>query len=113
MSNLVHNERLKLRATFLSNLGIAGFIACFVTPGFFEFAETPDRAPRHGPHRSYFLRRPPQSRDQQAEWAKRMKLSNYLRHRRTSNMPWLGLNEFMLAPAAPLASASPIPILFA
>jgi hypothetical protein len=40
MSNLVHNERLKLRATFLSNLGIAAFIACFVTPGFFEFAET-------------------------------------------------------------------------
>jgi len=40
MSNLVHNERLRLRATFLSNLGIAAFIACFVTPGFFEFAET-------------------------------------------------------------------------
>jgi hypothetical protein len=40
MSNLVHNERLKLRATFLSNLGIAAFIACFITPGFFEFAET-------------------------------------------------------------------------
>jgi hypothetical protein len=40
MSNLVHNERLKLRATFLSNFGIAAFIACFVTPGFFEFAET-------------------------------------------------------------------------
>jgi len=40
MSDLVHNERLKLRATFLSNLGIAAFIACFVTPGFFEFAET-------------------------------------------------------------------------
>jgi hypothetical protein len=40
MSNLVHNERLKLRATFLTNLGIAAFIACFVTPGFFEFAET-------------------------------------------------------------------------
>jgi hypothetical protein len=38
MSNLVHNERLKLRATFLSNFGIAAFIACFVTPGFFEFA---------------------------------------------------------------------------
>ena len=40
MSSLVHNERLKLRATFLSNLGIAAFIACFITPGFFEFAET-------------------------------------------------------------------------
>ena len=40
MSNLVHNERLKLRATFLSNLGIAAFIACFITPGFFAFAET-------------------------------------------------------------------------
>ena len=40
MSNLVHNERLKLRATFFSNLGIAAFIACFITPGFFEFAET-------------------------------------------------------------------------
>lgn len=40
ISNLVHNERLKLRATFLSNLGIAAFIARFVTPGFFEFAET-------------------------------------------------------------------------
>ena len=40
MSNLVHNERLKLRATFLSNFGIAAFIACFVTPGFFAFAET-------------------------------------------------------------------------
>ena len=40
MGNLVHNERLKLRATFLGNLGIAAFIACFVTPGFFEFAET-------------------------------------------------------------------------
>ena len=40
MSNVVHNERVKLRATFLSNLGIAAFIACFVTPGFFEFAET-------------------------------------------------------------------------
>ena len=40
MSDLVHNERVKLRATFLSNLGIAAFIACFVTPGFFEFAET-------------------------------------------------------------------------
>jgi hypothetical protein len=40
MSNVVHNERLKLRATFLSNLGIAAFIACFITPGFFEFAET-------------------------------------------------------------------------
>ena len=40
MSSLVHNERLKLRATFLSNLGIAGFIACFITPGFFAFAET-------------------------------------------------------------------------
>jgi len=40
MSNLIHNERLRLRATFLSNLGIAAFIACFVTPGFFEFAET-------------------------------------------------------------------------
>jgi hypothetical protein len=40
MGTLIHNERLKLRATFLSNLGIAAFIACFVTPGFFEFAET-------------------------------------------------------------------------
>ena len=40
MSNLVHNEKLRLRATFLSNLGIAAFIACFLTPGFFEFAET-------------------------------------------------------------------------
>jgi hypothetical protein len=40
MSNVVHNERLKLRATFLSNFGIAAFIACFITPGFFEFAET-------------------------------------------------------------------------
>ena len=40
MSNVVHNERLKLRATFLSNLGIAAFIACFIAPGFFEFAET-------------------------------------------------------------------------
>ena len=40
MSNVVHNERLKLRATFLSNLGLAAFIACFITPGFFEFAET-------------------------------------------------------------------------
>jgi hypothetical protein len=40
MSNVVHNERVKLRATFLSNLGIAAFIARFVTPGFFEFAET-------------------------------------------------------------------------
>ena len=40
MSNLIHNERLKLTATFLSNLGIAAFIACFITPGFFEFAET-------------------------------------------------------------------------
>jgi hypothetical protein len=40
MSDLVHNERLKLRATFLSNLGIAAFIACFITPGFFAFAET-------------------------------------------------------------------------
>ncbi len=33
MSDLVHNERLKLRATFLSNTR-------FVTPRFFEFAET-------------------------------------------------------------------------
>jgi hypothetical protein len=40
MSDLVHNERLKLRATFLSNFGIAAFIACFITPGFFAFAET-------------------------------------------------------------------------
>jgi hypothetical protein len=40
MSNVVHNERVKLRATFLSNLGIAAFIAYFITPGFFEFAET-------------------------------------------------------------------------
>ena len=40
MSNVVHNERLKLRATFLSNFGIAAFIACLITPGFFEFAET-------------------------------------------------------------------------
>ena len=32
MGNLVHNERLKLRATFLSNLGIAAFIACFIVP---------------------------------------------------------------------------------
>ena len=40
MPNLVHNERLKLRATFLSNFGIAAFIACFITPGFFAFAET-------------------------------------------------------------------------
>ena len=40
MSTLIHNERLKLRATFLSNLGIAAFIACFVTPGFFEFADS-------------------------------------------------------------------------
>ena len=40
MSNLVHNERVRLRATFLSNLGVAAFIACFITPGFFEFAET-------------------------------------------------------------------------
>jgi hypothetical protein len=40
MSTLVHNERLKLRATFFSNLGIAAFIACFITPGFFEFADS-------------------------------------------------------------------------
>ena len=40
MGNLVHNERVKLRATFLSNLGIAAFIACFITPGFFAFADT-------------------------------------------------------------------------
>jgi hypothetical protein len=40
MSDLIHNEKLRLRATFLSNLGIAAFIACFVTPGFFAFAET-------------------------------------------------------------------------
>jgi hypothetical protein len=40
MSDIVHNEKLKLRATFLNNLGIAAFIACFLTPGFFQFAET-------------------------------------------------------------------------
>jgi hypothetical protein len=40
MSDFVHNEKLKLRATFLNNLGIAAFIACFLTPGFFQFAET-------------------------------------------------------------------------
>jgi hypothetical protein len=40
MSKIVHNEKLKLRATFLNNLGIAAFIACFLTPGFFAFAET-------------------------------------------------------------------------
>jgi hypothetical protein len=40
MSNMIHNEKLRLRATFLSNLGIAGFIAAFITPGFFAFAET-------------------------------------------------------------------------
>jgi len=40
MSDLIHNERVKLRATFLSNLGIAAFIACFITPGFFAFADT-------------------------------------------------------------------------
>ena len=44
MSKLVHNERLKLRPTFFSNLGIAAFIACFVTPGFFEFASSFSRA---------------------------------------------------------------------
>jgi hypothetical protein len=42
MSNLVHNERLKLRATFFRNSGKAEFIACFVTPGFFEFRGDPD-----------------------------------------------------------------------
>ena len=40
MSDLIHNERVKLRATFLNNLGIAAFIACFITPGFFAFADT-------------------------------------------------------------------------
>ena len=34
MSHLVHNERPKLKATFLSNLGIAAFIACFIMPAF-------------------------------------------------------------------------------
>ncbi len=29
MSSVVDNQRLKLRATFVSNLGIAAFIACF------------------------------------------------------------------------------------
>ena len=40
ISDLTHNERVKLRATFLNNLGIAAFIACFITPGFFAFADT-------------------------------------------------------------------------
>jgi hypothetical protein len=40
MSKIVHNEKLKLRATFLNILGIAAFISCFLTPGFFAFAET-------------------------------------------------------------------------
>ena len=40
MSDLIHNERVKLRATFLNNLGIAALIACFITPGFFAFADT-------------------------------------------------------------------------
>jgi hypothetical protein len=40
MSYIVHNEKLKLRATFLNNLGIAAFIACFITPRFFEFVDT-------------------------------------------------------------------------
>ena len=73
MSNLVHNERLKLRATFLSNLGIAAFIACFITPGFFEFAET--RIERFIMALIGLLS--PRSGNLQAEWIKRMTCSNY------------------------------------
>ena len=36
MSSLVHNERLKLRATFLSNLGIAGFYRLLHNAGIFR-----------------------------------------------------------------------------
>ena len=76
MSNLVHNERLKLRATFLSNLGIAAFIACFVTPGFFEFAETRIERLVMALIGLDFLRRPPCSRHQQAQRTERRKRVN-------------------------------------
>jgi hypothetical protein len=34
MSNLVYNEKLKLTATFMNNIGIAVFIAASVVPTF-------------------------------------------------------------------------------
>ena len=32
MSNLVHNERMKLRAAFFNAMGVAIFITCIVVP---------------------------------------------------------------------------------
>jgi hypothetical protein len=35
MSNLVHNEQVKLSATFLNNLAVAMLIGVFLTPAFY------------------------------------------------------------------------------
>jgi hypothetical protein len=35
MSNLVHNEQVKLSATFLNNLGVAMLIGVFLIPAFY------------------------------------------------------------------------------
>jgi hypothetical protein len=83
MSNLVHNERLKLRATFFSNLGIAAFIACFVTPRFFEFAETRiERLVMALIGLAFWC--PARSCHQKAEWIERVKLPDCLRHRQSA-----------------------------
>jgi hypothetical protein len=76
MTHLVHNEKLKLRATFLSNLGIASVHRLFRNAGIFRVRGNPDRAVRHGADRLDFLRRPSRSRHQQAERiARRRRLS--------------------------------------
>ena len=35
MSNLVHNEQVKLAATFWNNLGIAALLSVFLVPAFY------------------------------------------------------------------------------
>ena len=86
MSSLVHNERLKLRATFLSNLGIAGFIACFITPGFFAFAETRIERLIMVAYWLDLLRPLSRSGHQQAEWIERVKYSNLVAYRATHSL---------------------------
>jgi hypothetical protein len=35
MSNLVHNEQVKLAATFWNNLGVAALLGVFLVPAFY------------------------------------------------------------------------------
>jgi hypothetical protein len=48
MGNLVHNERIKLRAAFFNNIGVAAFVTGIIVPGMSNIGKGSAAIPRRG-----------------------------------------------------------------